>query len=457
MFKIISLQSPIIAISTPLGCGGIGIIKISGSFLKPIINILFGFNIKSRYAYFLKFKDYKKFLIDEGVVLFFSSPNSYTGEDILEFQGHGGIILIKSLLYKFLNLGRKFGIEISKPGEFTKRAFLNNRLDLMQAESISDIIHASSDFEIKSAAKSLSGNFSKKINFLLHDIVSLRTLIESYIDFPDEEIYTLQINNVIINLKKIKFNLLKLLLSFKQGKINSENIKLILIGYTNSGKSSLINNLSKENVSIVSNISGTTRDCINQKVNLNNLKLNIIDTAGLNETKNKLENIAINKTIKEFDQANVIINLKDINKSKKKNFFNINKFLSYNTHIINVFNKIDLLKLNKINNFENLNSIYVSVKNNININLLKNKILDILGFNKNINCPFLAKERHINLLFISYKYLSNAFYQSIKNFYMIDKLTEDLRMSHTNLNNIIGKFNNEKLLNKIFSKFCIGK
>jgi len=336
-------HEPIAAIATAPGRGGIGVVRISGSDLQPLAARLFDTPLQPRHAHFLPFKGSDGEAIDAGIVLFFKGPHSYTGEDVLELQGHGGPAVLRRLLQHCLDTGKSLGLRHAQPGEFTQRAFLNERLDLAQAEAVADLIDASSEAAARSAMASLSGAFSEHVNALGDRVVHLRMLVEATLDFPEEEIDFLEKYQAGDMLEGIRQDLDALAKQARQGMILREGLHVVLAGQPNVGKSSLLNALAGDDIAIVTPIAGTTRDKVVQQIHIQGVPLHIVDTAGLRETEDTVESIGIARTWAEIDKANVILHLQDARAPNDELDSAITRRLPPRTPVLKIYNKIDLL------------------------------------------------------------------------------------------------------------------
>ncbi|MGO1767392.1 MAG: tRNA uridine-5-carboxymethylaminomethyl(34) synthesis GTPase MnmE, partial [Advenella sp.] len=336
-------NDPIAAIATAPGRGGIGVIRISGPDLTGLISQLFGRELAARHAYFLPFRDSKGEPIDEGIALYFRAPHSYTGEDVLELQGHGGPAVLKRILDRCLQVGASLRMRHAEPGEFTQRAFLNNRLDLAQAEAVADLIDASSEAAARSAMASLSGSFSAQVNSLADQIIHLRMLVEATLDFPEEEIEFLEKYQARETLGGIIGDMAELVRQARQGMILREGLHVVLAGQPNVGKSSLLNTLAGDDIAIVTPIAGTTRDKVTQQIHIEGVPIHIVDTAGLRDTDDTVESIGIARSWAEIEKANVIIHLQDARTPNDELDVGITRRLPQRTPVLEVFNKIDLL------------------------------------------------------------------------------------------------------------------
>ncbi len=449
-------KKTIISQSTPIGNGSIGIIRISGKKSYKIAKIISKKKkIKNRYSYFIKLKNKKKKIIDHIILIYFKSPNSFTGEDTLEIQCHGNQKIIEYIINEILNFKIK-NLRISKPGEFTKRAFLNNKIDLIQAESINNLIKSNSEYQINSSILSLEGNLTKKIKKNIKIINNLNILILKNINFTEKKLIYKKCKIIYIKIKKLYKNIKKLYKNIKKNKIINDGIKIIIIGKPNTGKSSLMNYITKKNNSIITNIPGTTRDLIKDNILINNINIEIIDTAGIRKTNNKIEKIGIKKTIKEIKKSRIIIYILNYNEKYKniiKSYNKIKKKIKKYQKLIFLINKIDLIKI-----------INISIKKKIGINILLKTIKKIIKkINTNEN-KFYTNKRHlilINKIFKNIKYINRNIKYSKKKilFNNLDIINQKLYNSQKNLNKIIGnkKYTNTKIINNIFKNFCIGK
>ncbi|MCC2596064.1 tRNA uridine-5-carboxymethylaminomethyl(34) synthesis GTPase MnmE [Pusillimonas sp. MFBS29] len=449
---------PIVAIATAPGRGGIGVVRVSGSNLEPLVDRLFNTPIKTRHAHYLPFNDEHGNPIDAGIVLFFKGPHSYTGEDVLELQGHGGPAVLRRLLARCLEVGKDLGIRHAEPGEFTHRAFLNERLDLAQAEAVADLIDASSEAAARSAMASLSGAFSDQVNALGDRIVHLRMLVEATLDFPEEEIDFLEKYQARTTLQAIRDDLQQLTAQARQGMILREGLHVVLAGQPNVGKSSLLNALAGDDVAIVTPIAGTTRDKVIQQIHIQGVPLHIVDTAGLRETDDTVESIGIARTWAEIEKANVIIHLQDARSARDELDTAITQRLPARTPVLKVYNKIDLLPDNQLEPGLHQELVLgISAKTGLGLDTLRQKLLDIAGWNPGTESPWLARERHLKALENAGEHLALADQHASQNDQVLDLFAEELRLAHEELCLITGQFTSDDLLGEIFSSFCIGK
>lgn len=440
----------ICALATAIGQSGIGVVRVSGPLSKIVGNKLLQIELKPRHAYYGSFYDKDSNKIDKGVSIYFPGPNSYTGEDVIEFQGHGGM----SVLRKLLETATFFGARLAEPGEFTKRAFLNGKMDLVQAEAVQDLIQSSSEQSALSAVRSLTGEFSEKINHLLADLTSLRVFVEATIDFSDEEIDFLESHEVSVKLQTLKNLLLEILESANQGAILRDGLYVTIAGKPNAGKSSLLNALTKQPSAIVTDIAGTTRDVLKETIHIDGMPLHIIDTAGLHDSNNIIEQEGIRRAHTEINNADVVLLVYDA-KDKLADLSILPEAVK-NKPIIYIRNKIDLLKAKaKINEVENQTEVSLSAKNGDGIDLLRQALSEVAGYNPDGEGVFLARKRHILAIDLTLNYINSAIEQLEGG--ASELVAEDLRQAGMSLGTITGEFSSDDLLGEIFSSFCIGK
>ena len=447
----------IAAVATPPGRGGIGVVRISGKNLQPLAQRIIGYIPKPRHASLSKFRDENGLAVDQGIVLYFPSPHSYTGEDVLELQGHGGPAVTNLLLSCCISAGAR----LAQPGEFTLRAFLNNKLDLAQAESVADIIDASTGEAARCAMRSLQGEFSAAIHMLVQALTDLRMLIEAGLDFPEEETGVLQQADVYAKLTAIYVQLEHVLASARQGSLLREGVHVVLVGQPNVGKSSLMNQLVGEEAAIVTEIPGTTRDAIRQAIEIEGIPLHLIDTAGLHETDDTVEKIGIARTRSAIGKADLGLLLIDSRLGITPADRMILGSLPAELPVIQVYNKIDLLDaLPRTGNGEGKLEIYLSAKTGAGIDLLRKKLLEMVGWQPYSHSAgegiFMARHRHLRALTEAGKHLNNAVELTGGGF-QVELLAEELRLAQLTLSSITGEFGADDLLGQIFSRFCIGK
>jgi len=445
-------SSTIAAISTAQGIGGIGVVRLSGKDALKIAKKICNIDLTPRKAYTCSFKDKKNATLDQGIAIHFSSPASFTGEDIVELQGHGGNVVLNLIL----NACISHGAELAPPGEFTKRAFLNNKIDLSQAESVADLINASTEAAAKSAVNSLRGVFSNKINSLLKNLIELRVFVEACLDFPEEDINFINEGNVNKKLESLKKNVIAILDAARQGQILRDGVKVVLIGQPNVGKSSLMNLLANESKAIVTEIPGTTRDPIKSDINIKGVPIHLVDTAGLRETDDIVEKLGIEKTWEAIHEADITLILDDVTDASQNFEDKFKKKLPKGQSII-IKNKIDLLKQKPSINYENdVPHIFISAKKGDGIQLLEKEILKIVGKDHKVSHKediFMARSRHIDAL----KKVNGAINKAIKNLEAPELVAEELMIAQKSLSQITGEFSSDDLLGQIFSQFCIGK
>ena len=440
----------IAAIATASGAGGIGIVRVSGPASRLIALGILGQCPTPRHAAYLDFKLEDGALIDRGIAIFYENPHSYTGEDVLELQAHGGTALMQILLARCIELGARQ----AEPGEFTRRAYLNDKLDLAQAEAVADVISAATVEAAKSAVRSLSGEFSKHINALLLKLIDLRMFVEACLDFPEEEIDFITQGRVAEKLETIMVELMAVFSKAKQGSLLREGIVVVLVGQPNVGKSSLMNQLAGEDVAIVTSVAGTTRDTIKNAIQINGVPLHIIDTAGLRETDDEVEKFGIERTWRATETANIALLLVDAAHGIGEQEKTILARLPQEIRKIWVHNKIDVGNTKpSCQQIDGATHIYLSAKTGDGLALLKNQLLALAGYQSNSEGIFMARARHLQALAEVDAHLNSAKRQMSS----AELLAEELRLAQDDLASITGEFTPDDLLGEIFSKFCIGK
>ncbi len=444
------LLDTIAAIATASGAGGIGVVRVSGPAVQLIAAQVLGSCPAPRHASYLDFKQANGDLIDRGIAIFYPNPHSYTGEDVLELQAHGGTALMQILLARCIALGARQ----AEPGEFTRRAYLNDKIDLAQAEAVADVINAATIEAAKSAVRSLSGEFSQRINALLLKLIDLRMFVEACLDFPEEEIDFITQGRVAEKLASIITELKSVFSKAKQGSLLREGINVVLVGQPNVGKSSLMNQLAGEEIAIVTSIAGTTRDTIKNAIQINGVPLHVIDTAGLRETDDEVEKFGIARTWRAAESANIALLLVDAAHGITETEKSILARLPQEIRKIWVHNKIDVAnELPLVKEINGATHIYLSAKTGAGLELLKSHLLKLAGYENNSEGVFMARARHLEALLKVETHLSIAG-QQIKS---AELLAEELRIAQDALGSITGEFTPDDLLGEIFSKFCIGK
>ncbi|MFA6036706.1 MAG: tRNA uridine-5-carboxymethylaminomethyl(34) synthesis GTPase MnmE [Legionellales bacterium] len=439
-----ALHSTIAAIATPGGYGGVGIVRVSGPLAKNIAQQLLDKPVKPRFAQYSSFLDQEKNIIDTGLAIFFPNPNSFTGEDVLELQGHGGPVVLNQVLNRVITLGA----EQAKPGEFSERAFLNDKIDLVQAEAIADLINASSEQAAKAAQRSLQGQFSEQINKLNEKIIHLRMYVEAAIDFPEEEIDFLNDGKVKNELEKIQETCKNILAKAQQGVILQEGIHIVLAGEPNAGKSSLLNALAQKDAAIVTDIPGTTRDVLREKINLNGIPVHIVDTAGLRVSQDLIEQEGIRRAEQEIKKADIVLHIIDSSAPATENVLK----QTSEEKVLRVYNKIDLVKTNQMDE----QAVYISAKTGQGFDLLTEKIFEKIGIKKINSEQISARSRHLTILKNTQAALELGA-NVLSSLRAGELLAEHLKDAHQMLGEITGTFTADDLLGEIFSKFCIGK
>lgn len=443
----------IVAAATPPGRGGVSIVRVSGSLVNHVCQQLLKKIPKARYATFSTFLDTTENAIDQGIALYFPGPHSFTGEDILELHSHGGPTIVDCLIRRILACGAR----LARPGEFSERAFLNDKIDLLQAEAIADLIDAASEQAARNALRSLQGEFSKKIHLLLEALIHLRTYVEAAIDFVEEEIDFLSGQEVSLGLNNILDNLEKVQAEAMQGNLLRDGMTAVIAGQPNVGKSSLLNQLSGKDIAIVTDIPGTTRDLLREYILIDDLPMHVIDTAGLRESNDPIEQIGIRRAEDEIQKADIVLFVVD---AREHNAVFLTDFLQKipeRAVFITVRNKIDLTleSENCVAEKNNL-TISVSAKEGIGIALLKKKIKESVGYNTHLEGTFSARRRHLDALSRAQQFLFNGKKQLVEH-RAGELLAEDLRQAQNALNEITGEFTSDDLLGRIFGSFCIGK
>ncbi len=441
----------IAAIATAPGRGGVGIVRVSGASLSDFALQLTGATPKPRHAGFVRFCDGSGDTLDEGILLYFRSPASFTGEDVLELQGHGGPVVMQMLLSRCLELGAR----LAAPGEFSRRAFLNGRMDLAQAEAVADLIEASTTAAARSAVRSLSGAFSERINRLKDELIDLRMLVEATLDFPEEEIDFLKASRALERLQEVANHLDAVLQGAQQGRLLRDGMRVVLVGRPNVGKSSLLNALTGEDSAIVTDIAGTTRDAVRETIQIKGMPVHVVDTAGLREaTSDMVEQIGIQRTWAEIDNADVIVRLVQSGHSVLPEEAEIDARIDARIPRVVVENKIDMVGREAFCERDASGvRIGLSAKKGLGIDLLSEELARIAGWRPGTEDVPMARERHVQALKKASAHVAEAFTL----LQQLELFAEELRLAHESLGEITGEFTPDDLLGVIFSRFCIGK
>lgn len=444
----------IVAVATAPGRGGVGVVRISGKQSADIVTAICGKLPKPRYAKFTHFRDADNGVIDEGIVLYFPGPASFTGEDVVELQGHGSPLVMDRLCQRAVELGAR----MARPGEFSERAFLNNKMDLAQAEAVADLIESSTEQAAKSAMRSLQGDFSNRINDFLQELTHLRMFVEASIDFSDEEIDFLAEAQVDKQLQSLLKTLDGIAGSAKQGRLLREGISVVLAGQPNAGKSSLHNQLAGHDAAIVTDVAGTTRDVLREQIHLGGLPLRISDTAGLHDATNDIVELeGIRRTQNELAQADHILLLIDDSKGLTELDRKILAELPENKPLTIIRNKIDKSgHQTELTEEEGYPTLYLSAKSGDGLELLQQHLYQAVGFHPEEEGVFIARRRHLDALVRARQSIVNG-YDCLSGMGAGELLAEELRLAQQALGEITGTFTTEDLLDHIFSSFCIGK
>ncbi len=463
-------QDPIVAIATAPGRGAVGMVRVSGRGLMPLACALTGRSLQPRLATYGPFLDAQGQAIDQGLALFFPAPHSYTGEDVLELQAHGGPVVLQLLLQRCLQAAAEGnllpGLRAAQPGEFTQRAFLNDKIDLAQAEAIADLIDASTETAARSAARSLSGEFSQHIQALLEQLTHLRMLVEATLDFPEEDIDFIEQADARGQLTRLQERLQAVMQRAQQGAILREGIKVVIAGQPNAGKSSLLNALAGAELAIVTPIAGTTRDKVSQLIQIEGVPLHVVDTAGLRDPElpgvDEVEKIGIARAWDEIRSADAVLFLHDLTRSTEGADAAylaadaaiaalLARQLPAGVPVLQVWNKADAATAPQAP------GLHISARTGQGLDLLRQELLQVAGWQSAPEGVFMARERHVQALQAVAQQLDRAHAQLQSRAPALDLLAEDLRQAQVALSQITGEFTPDDLLGEIFSKFCIGK
>ena len=442
----------ICAVATPPGRGGVGIVRISGGDLSLLAKQIIGSMPKPRFAAFRRFLDANGDEIDEGIVLYFPAPNSFTGEDVLELQGHGGPVIMDMLLERILGLGAR----LARPGEFSERAFLNGKLDLAQAEAIADLIDSGSRAAARLATRSLQGEFSRQIHELVDALIHLRMYVEAAIDFPEEEIDFLSDGKVSADLHSILDKLEHVRRSAKVGALLRDGMQLVIAGRPNAGKSSLLNALAGRDTAIVTDIPGTTRDLLREQIQIDGMPLHLIDTAGLRHSEDAVEREGIRRAREEIEKADLILWVYDDAEGVEQDLVDIAS-LPEQLPLALVCNKIDRTGRGAEKFLERgHDAIALSAKQGSGVELLREYLKERMGYHGEQEGEFIARRRHLDAIKRALTFVLDA-KNSLESSLSGELVAEDLRQAQNALGEITGEFSADDLLGEIFSSFCIGK
>jgi tRNA modification GTPase len=441
----------IAAIATAPGRAGIGVVRVSGPGTRSIAAAILQRDLKPRLATLCDFVDADSTPLDRGIAIYYPAPNSYTGEDVLELQGHGGLAVVQLILRRCLDLGARH----AAPGEFTQRAFLNDKLDLAQAESVADLIDASSVKAARGAMRSLAGEFSGRVDRLVAELIQLRTYVEATLDFPEEEIDLPERGKFMARLDRLRLDVKTLLEETTQGKLLRDGIRLVLIGRPNVGKSSLLNRLVEDEVAIVTDMPGTTRDPLHHELVFEGVPIHVVDTAGLRDGAEAIEKIGIERTWREIHLADLALFLIDASEGiTETDTAILNDRWPENLLKIFIFNKIDLIdRVAECVSAEDGLRVYLSAKTGAGLDLLRETVLQCMGWDPSTDGVFSARERHRQGLYQADQSLDRASAMSSNTEFM----AEELRAAQHAFSELTGEFSSDDLLGEIFSKFCIGK
>lgn len=475
-------QDPIVAIATAPGRGAVGVVRVSGQHIAPVVDAICGRPLAPRHATYLPFRSAAGQPIDQGLAIYFPAPHSYTGEDVLELQAHGGPVVLQLLLARCLEAAASMDpgtgqvrlprLRMAQPGEFTERAFLNDKIDLAQAEAVADLIDASTETAARSAARSLSGEFSQAVQTLLAQLVHLRMLVEATLDFPEEDIDFLQKADAQGQLQRLQATLAGVLQRATQGAILREGIKVVIAGQPNAGKSSLLNALAGAELAIVTPIAGTTRDKVSQLIQIEGVPLHVVDTAGLREALDEVEKIGVERAWAEIESADAVLFLHDVTRQPGEILAHeaaaaqaadaqiaatLARKLPATTTVLEVWNKADLATPAAQARIQAGPGILLSARTGNGLEALRQRLLQLVGWQAAPEGVFMARERHIRALNRVASELTQAALQLAAPRPALDLLAEDLRQAQRSCSEITGEFTPEDLLGEIFSRFCIGK
>ncbi|MGC8806182.1 MAG: tRNA uridine-5-carboxymethylaminomethyl(34) synthesis GTPase MnmE [Thiomonas sp.] len=463
---------PVVAIATAPGRGAVGIVRVSGKSLGVLARAIAGRELQPRHATYLPFMDGQGGMLDQGLALFFPAPHSYTGEDVLELQIHGGPVVLQLLLARLLELGRDMRLRVAQPGEFTRRAFLNGKLDLAQAESVADLIDASTEAAARSATRALAGELSKAVHALAAQLVELRLLVEATLDFPEEDIDFLRQAHTAQRLQDLQQTLQQVQARTRQGVLLREGLNVVLAGQPNVGKSSLLNALAGAELAIVTPIAGTTRDKVSQTIQIEGVPLHIIDTAGLRDSADAVERIGVARSWDAISGADVVLFLHDLTRLQAPGYAqaeaDIARGLPAGAPVLHVFNKRDSVRVEQAEQHIALaweqwglaaaEGVWISAARGDGLQELRHTLLQLAGAQQGSEGVFIARQRHVQALERTRSHLDLAVDLIARDANApLDLLAEELRLAHQALMTITGDYTPDDLLGAIFSSFCIGK
>ncbi|MGE4240072.1 tRNA uridine-5-carboxymethylaminomethyl(34) synthesis GTPase MnmE [Ramlibacter sp.] len=450
------LDQPIAAIATAPGRGAVGIVRVSAASVAPVVAAICGRELKPREATYLAFRAADGSPIDQGLAIHFPAPHSYTGEDVLELQAHGGPVVLQLLLARCLEAGATMGLRVAEPGEFTRRAFLNDKMDLAQAEAVADLIDASTEAAARSATRSMAGDFSREVNALRDALIDLRMLVEATLDFPEEEIDFLRKADAQGQLQRLRAGLARVMQRARQGALLREGIQVVIAGQPNAGKSSLLNALAGAELAIVTPVAGTTRDVVSQQIQIEGVPVHVVDTAGLRESADEVERIGIERAWGRIDNADAVVFLHDLTRMDDADYraddAAIRARLPTNIPLIEVFNKSDVIPAKA-----GIQGFHISAKTGEGLEPLRRRLLEVAGWQAASEGVFIARERHVQALRRVDTHLQGADEHLAQDAQALDLLAEELRLAQNALAEITGEFSADDLLGVIFSRFCIGK
>lgn len=467
-------DQPIAAIATAPGRGAVGIVRVSGPSVTALAQAICGRQLKPREATYLPFRATDGSPIDQGLAIHFPAPHSYTGEDVLELQAHGGPVVLQLLLARCLEAAaeidtqtqqpRLAGLRVAEPGEFTQRAFLNDKIDLAQAEAIADLIDASTEAAARSASRSLSGEFSREIHALRDALIHLRMLVEATLDFPEEEIDFLQKADADGQLQRLQQTLARVMQRARQGALLREGIKVVIAGQPNAGKSSLLNALAGAELAIVTPVPGTTRDIVSQTIQIEGVPLHVIDTAGLRESADQVEQIGIARAWGQIENADAVLFLHDLTRWQAPDYADADRAIARMlaeklppaVPVLDVWNKLDAIPASALPVAAG-DGLRLSAKSGSGLDELRRRLLELAGWQAAPEGVFIARARHVQSLQRVQAHLQEAAAHLAAQAQALDLLAEELRLAQNALNEITGEFTSDDLLGVIFSSFCIGK